>query len=225
LASETIGETTIYGYMCDEFRLVKYSLANEETAANFEASMEPIPHDKLADSKARCGSRLIVKTKPGLPLGPIRQTIRLTLSMEPSGELVETQLPFEGQVEADISVVGPSWNKQYGRLAIGSVKNAQGAKRQLLLILRGEHRHDVTIKTVKIEPEWLKVTLGEPSDLRGGANGEGVTQIPLTIEIPPGVGPSNHLGTSQGDYGHIVLETTHPQVPQIPINLLFVVEN
>jgi hypothetical protein len=223
--SETVGETTIYGYLCDEIRLVKYSLANEETAANFEASTEPIPKDKLVDPKARCGTRLIVKTKPGLPLGPIRQTIRLTLGMEPSGELIETELPFEGQVEADISVVGPNWNSQYARLSIGSVKNSQGAKRQLLLILRGAHRHDVTIKPAKIDPEWVHVTLGTPTDIRGGATGDGVTQIPLTIEIPPGVGPSNHLGTSQGEYGHIVLETTDPQVPQIPINLMFVVEN
>jgi hypothetical protein len=66
----------------------------------------------------------------------------------------------------------------------------------------------------------MKVTVGEPTELRSGA----VTQIPLTIEIPPGQPPVNHLGYDQGAYAEIVLETTHPEVKKIRIHVKFVIE-
>ena len=86
----------------------------------------------------------------------------------------------------------------------------------MFVLLRGDRRHDVTIKTGKVDPSWLKVTLGEPTELKSGDGG--VTQIPLTIEIPPGMPPVNHLGTDQGKYAEVVLETTHPQVTEIRMN-------
>ena len=166
----------------------------------------------------------MVTVKPGLPLGPIRQTIRLTLSMPPSADVTVVDVPVEGTVDADISLIGRNWNADQAKLTIGSVQSSQGANRQLFVMLRGVHRHDVAIKVAKLEPAWLRVTLGEPSDIKGGATGEGVTQIPLTIEIPPGVPPVNHRGSAQGKYGEILLETNHPQVKHIRMNLDFFVE-
>ncbi len=60
--------------------------------------------------------------------------------------------------------------------------------------------------------------MGEPSELSSGA----VTQIPLTIEIPPDAPPANHLGTEQGKYGEVILETTHADIKQIRMYLQFV---
>ena len=90
--------------------------------------------------------------------------------------------------------------------------------------MRGNHRRDLVVKTGKVDPPWLKVTLGEPSELKGDGDG-GVMQIPLTIEIPPGMPPVNHLGTEQGKYAEVVLETTHPQISEIRMNLRFVIEH
>ncbi len=217
-------DVKIYGFVSDSIEIVGHELLNPESAPYFEVSTQPIPSGELSEPGARSGCRLEVTVKPGLPLGPIRQTIRVTIAM-PASPNATVDLPVEGEVDADISIVGPSWHADQAKLTFGAVKSSQGAKRSLFVILRGAHRHDVQIKPVTIDPEWIKVTLGEPSDIQRGSGGEGVTQIPLTIEIPPGSPAVNRLGSSQGKFGSVVLETNHPQVKLIPLNLLFVVEN
>lgn len=89
-------------------------------------------------------------------------------------------------------------------------------------MLRGPDRHNVKITPGAITPTWLKVTVGEPSELKSGSGG-GVTQIPLSIEIPPGQSPVNHLGTDQGKYAEVILETTLPDVKQFRMYVQFVV--
>ena len=88
-------------------------------------------------------------------------------------------------------------------------------------MLRGPHRHDTTIKATTIEPSWIKVTLGKPKELNTGDRG--VTQIPLSVEIPPDAPPVNHLGTDQGEYAKVIFETTNPDAKQIKMYLQFVV--
>ncbi len=50
-----------------------------------------------------------------------------------------------------------------------------------------------------------------------------MTQIPLTIEIPPGMPAVNHLGTNQGKFAKVVLETTNPDAKQIRMDLQFII--
>jgi hypothetical protein len=133
-------------------------------------------------------------------------------------------IPIEGTIDSDISVVGRGWDAQYGRLRIGEVSGSRGVKWDVSLILRGPLRHEVTIKPQSVDPSWLKVTLGDKTDVSTGTGREGgVTRIPLTIEIPPGTPPVNRLGSDQGKYGEIIFETTHPDVKQIRMYLQFVV--
>jgi uncharacterized protein DUF1573 len=225
-ANETkTADIKIYAFLADGVQVEKYEFTGQETAPYFEVHSEPISRDQLTEPDAKSGCRVAVTVKPGLPLGPIRQTIRLELKMAGFAERPTVEVPIEGTVDSDISVVGKGWNGDLGRLAIGAVKRAEGATRHLRLIVRGPHRHGTVIKPGKIDPTWLKVTVGEPSELKQRAAGEGgVTQIPLTIEIPPGSPQTNRLGFNQGKYAEIFLETTHPQVQQIRMYLQFVVE-
>ncbi len=146
-------------------------------------------------------------------------------------------VPIEGTIDSDVSVVGRGWNGDLGRLVIGPVKSAEGTTRRLQLIVRGPYRHDIKIQPGKVDPPWLKVTVGQPSELKGraadehgvagesGAAGEsGVTQIPLTLEIPPGSPPTNRLGSEAAKYAEVFLETNHPEIKQIRMYLQFVVE-
>jgi hypothetical protein len=215
--SKTV-EIQIYGFVSEEVGLEKYEFTDQKSADHFELTTLPMPRDQLAIPDARSGLRVLVTLKPGLPLGPIRQTIRLELKMPGYATNPVVEVPMEGTVDSDISIAGRGWNADAGRLLIGEVKSGDGAHRDLLLLLRGPHGRDVEIKPVKVEPSWLKVTLGEPTELTSG-----VSQRTLTIEIPPGTPPANHLGGPQGKSAQVILETTHPLVKQIVLYVQFVV--
>jgi hypothetical protein len=222
-ANETkTADIKIYSLLDDSVRVVGHEFTAPESARFFQVDSEPIPANQLTGTDAKSGCRVRLTLKPGLPLGMIQQTIRLDLQLGEAKEKVSVEVPIEGIVDSDVSIVGPGWEQQLSRLSIPAVSSAKGATRKLFILLRGDRRHDVTIKTGKIDPSWLKVTLGEPTELKGGDGG--VTQVPLTIEIPPGMPPVNHLGTDQGKYAEVVLETTHPQVNEIRMNLKFVIE-
>jgi hypothetical protein len=224
-AKETkTAEIRIYDLMSTEVGVEKYEFIGESTAKYFEAAIEPIPADQLSKRHARSGCRVLVTVKPGLPVGPIRQTIRLEITGGGRDNNLLADVTIEGSVENDISIVGRGWNTDAGRLVIGAVESRQGAKRNLFLVLRGPYRNDTIVKPIEIKPSWLKVSVGEPKELKTGADpGAGVTQIPLTIEIPPGAPTVNHLGSDQGEYGQVMLETTHPEVGRIRMYIQFVV--
>jgi hypothetical protein len=208
----------IFAFFSDSVEVASHEFIEAETAPYFEAKFQPIPAAQVVDHKAKSGCLVELTLKPGLPLGPFRQTIRLHLRMGDAEETSTADVLISGTIDSDISIAGAGWNSDAGRLTIGNVKSAEGATRQVLVLVRGANRHDVTIKPSKVDPEWLKVVVGEPSDLSSGA----VTQIPLTIEIPPNAPQVNHLGSEQGKFAEIVLDTTHPDVKQIRMFLKFV---
>jgi hypothetical protein len=209
----------VYAYRVDEVRFLGYSLAKPETADYLTVTAQPMPAAELAEKQARSGLSLLCTLKPGLPLGPFDETIRLELQFG-QAEPVVVELPAQGTIDSDISIVGPGWDSDHGRLSIGAVRRQAGATRNLFLLVRGEHRGGVEFKLSKVEPPWLQVTLGEPKELEGAA----VAQIPLKIEIPPDSPQVNHLGNELGKYAEINLETTHPAVKQVRMYLKFAVE-
>jgi hypothetical protein len=222
--SKTI-EIKLQSFLSNEIHLVRHEFLEAATVDKFEFACEPLSTDELTNPDARGGCRLLLTVKPGLPLGQILQTIRVELAFGGDHKNAVIELPIEGQVVSDISVVNRDWYAHLSQLRMGVVKSSQGAKRQLLIVVRGPHRHDVSLKPIKIEPDWVRVTVGEPVELnKKGPADNGVTQIPLTIEIPANAPPANHLGSGQGKLGEVILETNHPDVKQLPIYLHFAVE-
>lgn len=220
-ASETSkADIRILVYVADEAHLAGFELERQDSASNFEITSKPIPVNELDDPKAKSGVLVTVTVKPGLPLGPVRQTIRLDLAMAGIAETSKIEIPVEGIVDADISIAGQGWNPDLNVLKIGPIKSSQGFVRDLFLLVRGEHRRDLTVEAGRVSPDWLKLSIGEPVELNKGA----VIKIPLRIEIPPGSPVSNHSGTVLGKYGEVVLETTHPDVKQIRMLLNFAIE-
>lgn len=208
-------------FLSDQVRVVEHAFTGSESPSLFEATFEPLGPDELAEEEAKSGVRMLVTVKPGLPLGPFRQTIRLTVATGSDDKRTEMVVAIKGAVVSDLSLVGPGWHKASGILTIGNVASDQGAKRSLRLLVHGETRRDVEIEPVKLDPPWLRVTLGKPAELN-----ESVMQIPLTIEIPPGRPPAIFLGTDQGKLGEIVLGVkNHPDAKQIRMRVKFVIEN
>lgn len=209
----------VYANLASSVRIAKVELANPDTADHFEVTSEEIPTAELAGA-AKSACRVTVTIKPGLPLGPIRQTIRLELEFNGQSETTKVEVPITGTVSTDIAIVGRGWNQETNQLNFGAIKSTDGAKRQLSLLIKGDRRHDVKVSLKQANPEWLKVNVGEPVALKTGA----VLQVPFTVEVPAGVTPGNYLGTDQGKAGEIVLETTHPTVKDIRMEVRVLVE-
>ncbi len=189
-----------------------------ETAERFKLEIEPLPQADLDKEDAHSGVRLRVTALAGLPVGAVRQKLRLKTNQEVSPTL---DISIQGRVDSDISVIGSGWDGNTGVLAIGLVKGREGARRQLFLLVRGPHRHEVEFRQESREPEWLQVELGEPQDVNQGA----IVKIPLTVVIPPGSPAANHVGSVQGKLGHLVLKTTHPTAKEVRLYVQFFVEN
>jgi len=90
----------------------------------------------------------------------------------------------------------------------------------LILVVKGPHRKEVKFKPIEIFPKFLEVEFGKTTQINKGI----VLQTPLTVRIPAGCRPANHLGSKQGELGRITIETKHPKAPQLRILVKFAVE-
>jgi hypothetical protein len=214
-ASET-ATARVISYLADRFKIESFQWADADTAHFFDLQVAPIPRDELTEAHAKLGYTLTVTIKPGLPLGPFRQKLTLNTDLPGAPTL---QLPIAGTVISDIIISGPGWDREHGVLVLGVVRSGEGIRRNLTVLVHGEHRHDVQVTVGKCQPDFLRVSLGEPADVNGGA----VVRIPLTVEVPPGAPDANYLG-SPGRLGEILLETTHPEAKQVRLLVQLAVE-
>jgi len=210
---------TIFSYLSDQVELVSHGFSEPESAQYFEVRGEPVAKDKIMEPDAKGACRVEVLVKPGLPWGPIRQRIRLELKMSGDEKNTELELPVMGTVDSDISLVGRGWHADTSRLVLGSFPRAEGASRTVSIMVHGPHRNDVQVRLLKADPEWLQVTLGEPTKYT-----DVTVQIPLTVAVPPGSPPGSHLGVGGAPVAEVLLETTHPQVREIRMNVQFLIE-
>jgi len=77
--------------------------------------------------------------------------------------------------------------------------------------------HPVVRETI---PKSMVVEIGQAAAIGSGT----IIRIPISISIPPGSPPCNHLGSKQGVLGRIVLDTGHPSSPSITIPIRVAVQ-
>jgi hypothetical protein len=227
--SEATAEFRLYGFRSDVLEVRETTWENAELASFFEVKYEPLSAAEVAQEKgATCGVVGRVSIKPGLPLGPINQTIRVRASAEKEAVV---DLPILGRTQADIRIAaspGVESNAKRGRydsfknlLVFGALRRTEPGKAVLQVYVTGPHRTETQFSVGTVEPaEYLKVDIGPPKELNYGR----AIQYLVTIEIPAGLAPVNHLGGEQAEMGRIVLETTHPLTKRIPIQVSFSVE-
>jgi hypothetical protein len=193
-------------------------LADQDLAKFFQVDFRKLSREEVGKRKgAKSGVLLHVTAKPGLPQGPFEQTILLRVNQEASPAVA---IPIKGKVASEITVAGPGWNPDRGWLTLGTVSRRTGDERRLLLIVRGPAAKDIKFKLGKAVPEFLEVRFGETTLGGGGA----VSHTPMFIRVPKGCRPVGYLGPAKEQLGRVVLETNHPQVPQLPILIRFAVE-
>ncbi len=210
-------ELRIYGYRGEDIAVLSHEFVEADTADKFAVDIKPLPVEELReDADAKSGLLVQVTAKSGLPLGPIRQKIRLRLNL--TGEPT-VEVPIGGNVISDVQLVGRGWEAESGMLSLGSVSQREGAKAALFLQARGPHRDDLKPSVKEVFPESLQVSLGEPQLLAGGQ----LVRVPLTIAVPAGMRPALHLGNQQGKLGHVLIDTGHPEAKTMKLWVRFAV--
>jgi hypothetical protein len=210
-------EAKLISHLTDSIAVTDYAWSDPSTDKHFDVRFQPLDADALAKAKGKSGQLVVVTIRPGLPLGQYRQKLTLTTDL-PDQRSVE--LEVLATITSDISLVGGGWDEENGFLRIGPVSSRDGAKRNVLVLVRGPHRNDVRIKVGEVWPAFLRVTIGEKGKIGDGA----VVKFPLSIEIPPGSPSANHLGSKVGKIARITLETTHPDARQVKVPVRFAVE-
>ena len=209
-------EVYVMAMLQDELQVTEAELSDPATRDKFDVRIEPVEREELPNAAAKDGVRITVTTKPGLPVGRFNQWLSLRTNL-PEAEKLE--IPVIGRVVGDISVHGRGWIEAQGVLAMGRVKSGEGRKARLNVVVRGEDAAGVEFDVQSIDPPELKVTLGEPQQLK-----ETLLHVPVEIEVPAGTRPMVRLDTAQGDEGRIVLKTTHPKVKELVLGVRFAVE-
>jgi hypothetical protein len=220
LAGET-GKATVQllGFDDKPLEVLGHEWDRPETAKWFDTSLEPMPRSQVESEKgAKSGLLLHIQVKPGLPLGAFRQTIRLKTN---SSDVPTLEIPITGSIFSDISVAGAGWDETRSLLTFGTVSGGEESTRSLLVFVRGPHQKEVKLTLASATPSLLKVEVGEAKVLSEGR----MTQIPVTIRIPKGSPPANHLGGSEETrVGRILFETHHPEAKTLQILVRFAIE-
>lgn len=212
------GYIHLYGYLDEPLSVEDVQIADPRAAEYFDLKLQSLAAEDLADEpQATSGQLLEVTVKPGLPLGGFQETITLRPNL---GTTKVLEIPVEGKIGSDISVVGRGYDADSGVLRIGTVARSEGARRKLIIVVRGPKRKAVDFRVDRVVPELLQVELGPVKPVNDGA----VLQAPLTIEIPPGSPTANFLGTKTGKLGRIEVLTGHPLAPRLEIRVRFAIE-
>jgi hypothetical protein len=215
------GKIRLYGYLAEPFQVRDFKVDNPKVAGLFDFHSHPLSAEQLKeDQDAKAGYEVEVAVKPGLPVGPLREKILLSTSYS-SHPTVE--LPISGRVCSEIAIVGRGWVEENGLLDLGTVSSRTGGRYTLSLFAGGPHHAEIKYGPVEIDPECLdvlNVEIGQTTPVNKGS----MSQTTLTITIPPGSPPANHLGSDTGKLGQIKIKTSHPNVPMLRILVRFAVE-
>ena len=210
----------LYGFKVKDLQVLSHEFTNHDTASYFSLDWKPMTPGELPEKQgATIGLTGTLAVKPGLPLGPINQTIQLKTNVT---EVDKLELEISGSVVSDISIVGPSqFIEKHSVLMFGIIERAQGAKATLRILVKGPHRKDVDLWVKETDPaDVLKAEPGDWQEINDGA----IRMRPVEITVRPGSRLVNRMGSEQAKLGTIIIETTHPSVKNIPIKVKFAVE-
>mgnify|MGYP001016217990 CR=1 FL=1 len=209
----------LYGFRKEPLEVLGHSFADPALAKFFALDFAPLGVEDLAEAAgATSGVRVQITVKSGLPQGPLQQTITLRTNV---AERPTVDIPIQGVVVSEISLFGPGWDAQASVLRIGSVSREQGAKRNLTILVRGRHTESVRFEIVESEPKFLHAEMASTQLLRGAT----ASHTTLNIQIAPNSPPGRFMGTAGSPPGRIRIKTTHPDIPELIVSVVFVIEN
>lgn len=214
--------TPIYGYRDDDLQITKHEFFNEELSEFFDVKVVPLPKEEWTDPEATSGLLCTVDIKPGLPVGAIRQGIKLHTNKE---DIPPLELTVDMNIVSDIAVIGPNFYSEKNLLVWGApAKSEVDSRKKLFLIVKGDHKDVVDFSVAEADPNGvLTAEFGEPTDVR--RDGQLIARrFPMDIVIRKGNAGVQRMGTLQSPVGVLLLHTNHPEIEELKIRVKFSVE-
>jgi len=213
----THAEAKLFTFGTARPEVLELALADAQAAQFFELASTPLAAAELeSEPGATGGFTISLRVLPGLPLGPVRQTIKARLKIP---EDVAAELPVEGTVSGALALAGGAWDSSRQALLLGTVSGRTGSRTEVFLTAKGPHATAVKPTVREVLPGTLVVEVGAAKPV----GDRGMVRIPISITIPPGSPPANHRCSDQGPAGRIVLDTGHPETPVFSIPVCVVI--
>lgn len=173
----------------------------------------PAGADALEKLDARSGYRLDMSVPPGLPGGEFWETLQMSAVPrdEPAYSRTLT-VDVTGKVLSRISIDHPKIDGQEV-LQLGMLRGGEGVRERLIMKVRDDHR-ELVIRNVDTTPDFLHVHVAPHS-----AAAEELGLYTIEVEVPRDAPMSNFLS----DKGEIRVETDHPVVPTLTLEVAFAV--
>jgi len=181
-------------------------------------TVSPAEEDICKALDARCAYRLSIDTPPMQSPGTFRGELQLEAS---PGGLTEGgpnqyELALEGKVLGFMGVYGPAVDSE-GTVHLGHVPAGRGAVEQLTIRVLDDNP-TLHVRRISVSPDFLNVSVEPYTD---EASAPGLYR--LRLEIPPDAPAVAMLGVHLGE---IEIETDHPKLPILKLNVsLAVVED
>lgn len=202
----------LYTYANEPPKLARIGIADEKLADAIRVTAEPLAAAARADEPAATGGFAVsIDIAPGLPLGKLRTDVELAFGF--AGEEVLATVPLEGVVTGDLTLVGPAWDRRSKAVRLGTVSRRKGLSTKLFLTVKGASREQVRPVVKEVIPAGLRVDIGEPTSIGGGD----LVRIGLTLSVDADSPQANNLCTNAASAGRIVLQTGHPDSPELAI--------
>jgi hypothetical protein len=199
----------------EELKIIDHKYMHAKSAPHYSLEFEPIdPAEFAANSEYKSGITMHVDLKPGLPLGQLAQTIKITTNRNPEESF---DIPVYGSVVSDISLIGAGASATTMTVDLGSFASRQGKKVTVYLVVKGPHRDQTELHVASVQPAAeLTATLGEPN-----RNNTQIVSYPLTFEVLPGATPVSRV--SSGSRIAVRIEATHPQIKELTLFVKYAV--
>jgi hypothetical protein len=212
------GEVRVFGFRREPLEITGFEFLDRSTAEHFSVHLQRLSPVEIKEKPdAQSGLCVQIKAKSGLPLGAIRQTIRLKTNYR---DRAPVDLPVEGMVTSDLAIFGDGWNAETNVLNLGTISGRSGIRQTVVIVARGPQAAKVDFQLVDVRPGLLKAELGKTIRMKDRP----VAQAILTVRVPPNTPPANFIGSGDAPMGQIVIQTNHPDVPRLRIMVSFLVE-
>ena len=122
----------------------------------------------------------------------------------------------------DLTISGRGFNEGERTLRFGPVNQDKGKKATLFLTAKGPYCAEVKPTVKLVDPPELAVSFDPPKSLKGGTSFMHMCRV----EVAEGSPFVNRLGnTADNPPARIVIETNHPEIPELEIFVRYAVAN
>jgi hypothetical protein len=209
----------IFAYKSDSLEIIDHKFYFTRLEGYLDVHFEDLGEEELSQEvDARSGKKMILKLKPGLPLGDFNEAIRITTNLPDSPRI---DVAIQGIVTPDITFLA---SKRFHRgqrvLDLGIVSQEKGVEEKVMLLAKGPLRESIKFRVKDIEPAGVFQVEVVRRDSSATSK---ALQHAVVIKVPEGTSQIKRLNPQQEGYGRILLETTHPDIEELEILVRFAI--